>query len=488
MAKMKAMADEAAKPTPTEEKDKFNFQEEEPVVTQHRAAGLKYTVTTGRMPLKNDLGEIQAQVFYIAYTLDGADPLDRPVTFTFNGGPGSPAIWLHMGALGPKRAPLTSDGQLPPPPYNLIENPDTWLHFTDLVFIDPVGTGYSRGKDKETSEKYWSVEGDVKGVGEFIRMYLNRADRWRSPLYLAGESYGTTRSAGLAGHLVSEGIAFNGIILVSSILNFQTAGFATGNDLVYKLFLPTYTATAYFHGKLPWAKSLEQALKESEAFALHDYAIALNKGDDLHGDERSKAVAELARLTGLSEEYVDRCDLRIKQPNFCKELFRDRRRPVGRLDSRIVGIEPFARGEADSMNSDPSMSMLMPPYTAAFHDYLRRELGYRSDAKYEIFGGIGKWDWGGNKREGFPDTGDALRDAMHKNPYMKVFVASGYFDLATPYFATEYTFRHMGLDPEVRGNFEMGYYEAGHMMYVHEDYLRKLRVDIERFVTQTKGR
>ncbi|MBX3096616.1 MAG: hypothetical protein KF812_07120 [Fimbriimonadaceae bacterium] len=482
------MADEETKAKKDNDKPAFEFEEEEPSITKHNLSGLKYTVTTGRMPLKNDLGEIQAQVFYIAYTLDNADVLDRPVMFTFNGGPGSPAIWLHMGALGPRRAPLTPDGQLPAPPYNLVDNPDTWLQFTDLVFIDPVGTGYSRGKDEETSKEYWSIEGDVKGVGEFIRMYLNRNDRWRSPLYLAGESYGTTRSAGLAGHLISEGIAFNGIVLVSSILNFQTAGFSTGNDLAYKLFLPTYTATAFYHGRLPWAKSLPDALAQSEKFALSDYAAALNKGDDLAGEERAAAIKELARLTGLSEEYVDRCDLRVKQPMFCKELLRDDRRTVGRLDSRIKGIDPFHRGEGESMNSDPSMSMLMPPYTAAFNDYVRRELNYRSDLKYQIFGGIGPWNWGGNKREGFPDTGDALRDALHKNPYMKVFVASGYFDLATPYFATEYTLRHMGLDPEVRGNFEVGYYEAGHMMYVHEDYLKKLHADIKQFVAKTKGR
>lgn len=475
---------DAAKPD--EKPGAMSFTEEAPVTTEHSIPGLEFEATTGRMPLKNDQGEILAQVFYVAYTKKGCEPGERPVTFTFNGGPGSPSIWLHMGAVGPFRAPMTPEGQLPPAPYQVEPNLETWLHFTDLVFIDPVGTGYSRAKDKETAETYWSIDGDVKSVSEFCRMWLNRNARWRSPIYLVGESYGTTRAAGMAGHMIDQGIALNGVILVSSILNFQTAGQEYGNDLAFKLFFPTYTATAWYHGKLPWAASLEDALRQSEAFVQGDYARALLLGDDLVGEERKAVVNEFARLSGLSPEYVDRADLRVRQGAFCKELLREDRRTVGRLDSRIKGIDDYRKGEAESMTNDPSMSMLLPPYTATFHDFVRTQLKYESDLKYEIFGGIGPWDWGNNRRQGYPDTSEALRNAMHKNPYMKVFVASGYYDLATPYFATEYTYRHMGLDPEVRGNFSFGYYEAGHMMYVHTGCLTKLFQDVKAFVEGTQ--
>lgn len=480
MAEDKTEAKEAKEPKKPEP-----FVEEEPVVTHHEAVlggkKRKYTVTAGRMPLRNVEGEIEAQVFYIAYTLDEPGS-KRPLMFSFNGGPGSPALWLHLGALGPKRVSMDPQGEMPKPPFELVDNPHTWLEETDLVFIDPVGTGYSRAHTKEIGEKFWSLNGDIESVGEFIRLYLTRYERWSSPLYLVGESYGTTRAAGLSGHLVSKGIAFSGIVLVSSILNFQTTMFTKGNDLPYKLFLPTYAATAWYHGALD-AKlqaDLGDTLQEVEAWAMGEYAKALDQGDQLSASESARIGAKLARYTGLSRDYVAHANLRIKIHAFCKELLRKQRRTVGRLDSRFKGIDLDQTGQF--FEHDPSMSALMPPYTSMFNQYVRANLGYKTDLEYQIFGGIlSPWKFG-EAREGAPDTADALRAALSKNPHMRVYIASGYYDLATPYFATEYTLAHMGLDPSLRANIETGEYEAGHMMYIHEPCLAQLKRDVAKFV------
>jgi carboxypeptidase C (cathepsin A) len=472
------MADEAAKPQ--DEKKAVELTEETPVVRQHDAGGIKYRTVTGRMPIFDEDGKIEQQIFFMAYLKEDEEAGTRPLMFSFNGGPGSPSIWLHLGALGPKRAPMEDDGNLPKPPYKVIDNPHHWLGETDLVFIDPIGTGYSRAKDEKTAEKCWGLQGDIESVGEFIRMFLTRHKRWGSPLYLVGESYGTTRAAGLAGWLIDRGVAFNGIVLVSSILNFQTAEFRKGNDLPYPLFLPTYTATAHYHGKVKG--SLATALKESKAFALGDYWTALGQGDRLPAKQRKAVGAKLARLTGLSESFVDGCDLRIHIQDFCKELMRDKKRTVGRLDSRIRGIDDFSKNSDQRPEHDPSMSILMAPYTAAFNQYVREELGYETDLVYEVFRGVKKpWQYG-PAREGYPDTSEALRKAMARNPYMKVYVASGLFDLATPFFATEYTLSHMGLDPSLRGNFTTDEYEAGHMMYIETGCLARLKANVAAFV------
>lgn len=467
---------------PQDQKKTVELVEEAPVVTNHRAAGLSYSVTTGRMPIRDENGTILSQVFYMAYTLDDA-PAGRPLMFSFNGGPGSPSIWLHLGALGPKRAKMLDDGNLPPPPYELVDNEANWLAFTDLVFIDPVGTGFSRAKSQEEAEKTWGLKGDIENIGEFIRLFLTRFARWKSPLYLVGESYGTTRAAGLAGHLVEQGIAFNGIVLVSSILNFQTAHFGRGNDLPYTLFLPTYCAAALYHGRAQG--DFATTLEECRRFAEGPYTLALAKGDALSEQERSEVRNQLERFTGLSSEFLDYCDLRIHIQAFCKELLRTERRTVGRLDSRIKGIDDWGKGHTETPDHDPSMAMLMPPYVSAFCQYVREDLGYETDLAYEVFKGIKKpWDWG-SAGEGHPDTSEAMRSALAKNPYMKVFVASGYFDLATPFFATEYTLRHMGLDPEVRNNVTTREYEAGHMMYINVSCLSRLRDDVRAFVAES---
>lgn len=462
--------------------------EETPVVTKNRMTldgkALAYTVTTGRLPLKNDKGEIEANVFYMAYTLDGVkDPAKRPLMFSFNGGPGSSSVWLHLGALGPQRVKMLPDGGLPPAPYKLVDNPHTWLTETDIVFVDPVGTGYSRAASEELGKKFWSLKGDIESLGEFIRLYLTRSQRWLSPLYIVGESYGTTRSAGLSAHLVERGIALNGILLVSSVLNFQTLDFAKGNDLPYQLFLPSYAATAWFHKRLSGKRSLTRVLKEAEDYADNGYSVVLAKGDRLSTAERASAVETLSNLTALSPEFIERANLRVGQRAFCKELLRGGNRSVGRLDSRFTGIE--SSGNSEKADFDPSMTAIRPPYTATLNDYMRRALKYETDIPYYILGGgFEKWDWG-SADDGAPDTSEALRTALAKNPHMRVWVASGYYDLATPYHATTYTLSHMGLDPGLRGNFSTADYEAGHMMYIHEPCLAQFKQDAAAFIRKS---
>jgi carboxypeptidase C (cathepsin A) len=477
----------AAKPAEQAKTEK-EPPEEKPVVTTHEmkigGRTLKYTATTGLMPLKNEKGETEARIFFIAYVADtGSGPEKRPLTFSFNGGPGSSSVWLHLGALGPKRVKMLPDGGMPTPPYQLVDNEQTWLDATDLVFIDPVGTGYSRAAKPELGRKFWGLRGDLESVGEFMRLYLSRYERWSSPLFMVGESYGTTRAAGLAGYLIERGIAFNGIMLVSSILNFQTAEFEKGNDLPYVLFLPSYTATAWFHKKLPrdLQGDLKKTLGEVERFASNEYTLALARGDQLSPAERSAIEKQLARFTGLSESYVAATNLRITQPGFCKELLRSERRTVGRLDSRFKGIDERAVGERPEF--DPSMAAIRPPYTAMFNDYVRRALGYKSDLHYYILGGGISTPWEFPRGQ-FPDTSESLRSAFAKNPSMKLFVASGYFDLATPYFATRYTLAHMGLDPSQASRITTADYQAGHMVYIAEGELARLKKDVAGFLAE----
>src|SRR5258708_6623307 len=304
--------------------------DEPPVVTQHEitVAGktLKYTATTGYIPIKNHATlENEAHMFYVAYTLDGVGPKEkRPVTFAFNGGPGSASVYVHMGAMGPKRVKMLPDGAMPPPPYELEDNQQTWLDQTDLVFIDAIGTGYSRPDRPDLGAKFWGVRGDIAAFGEFVRVYISKNSRWASPLFIAGESYGTTRAAGMAGYLVDNGIAVNGVVLISTVLNFQTIRFGIGNDLPYILFLPTYTATAWYHHKLPadLQGNLKKTLDEARHWAETDYTVALQRGDKMTASERAAVVDKLARYTGLDKEYVEKSNLRIEQSHFAAELLR----------------------------------------------------------------------------------------------------------------------------------------------------------------------
>jgi carboxypeptidase C (cathepsin A) len=480
--------DKAAKPVGDAEKEKAP-KEEPPVVTHHEVhvggKVLRYTATTGYMPIRNEeSGEIEANIFFMAYTLDGAAP-KRPLMFSFNGGPGSASIWLHLGAIGPRRVKMLPGGEMPAPPFELVDNEDTWLDQTDLVFIDPVGTGYSRAVKKDLGKKFWGVRGDISSVAEFIRLYLSHNQRWTSPLFLVGESYGTTRAAGLSGYLVDHGIALNGVVLVSSVLNFQTLEFTRGNDLPYILFLPTYTATAWYHKKLPadlQQRDLASVLTEAQQFAAGTYATSLGKGDSLTAQERQTLIDQVSRYTGIDRSVVDFNDARLEQGVFCRELLHNQKLVAGRLDSRFTG-DDISRVRGEGRFFDPSMSAIRPPFTATFNNYVRSELGFKTDLEYYVLGGgVGEWDWG-SAGEGFPDTSEALRLAFVKNPYMKLFVANGYYDLATPFFATQYTLDHMNLTPAQHQKISLGYYDAGHMMYIKSDSLTRLKKEVSGFLT-----
>jgi carboxypeptidase C (cathepsin A) len=462
--------------------------EEPPVVTHHeiRVGGraLRYTATAGMMPIKNRDGETEARMFFTAYTLDdGGAHGHRPLTFSFNGGPGSASVWLHMGAIGPKRVRMNSDGTMPAPPYDLVDNEHTWLTQSDLVFIDPVGTGYSRAVRPELASKFFGLQGDIESVGEFIRLYLTRYERWTSPLFLAGESYGTTRASALSGYLIDRGIALNGVVLISTIMNFETTNFAPGNDIPYVLFLPSYAATAWYHKKLPpdlQSKPVAEVAAEAERWASNEYTLALEKGDKLAGADRQDVVAKMARLTGLSPQFVDNANLRVSLNLFRKELLRAERRSIGRLDARFKGYD--SNLASDSPDYDPSEAAIRPPYTSTFNNYVRSELNYKNDLEYYILGGgiWSPWNWGTNNN--YVDTSVALRNALAKNPYLKVFVAMGYYDMATPYYAADYTIHHISLDPMLLRNISTGHYEAGHMMYIDEKSLGRMRADIGKFM------
>jgi carboxypeptidase C (cathepsin A) len=479
-------ADKAAE-KPKDEK-KPATPEEKVVQTRHtvRVGGqeIKYTATAGTILLKLEDGTPKASVFYVAYTRDDvSDTAKRPVTFTFNGGPGAASIWLHLGALGPRRVEMGDAGALLAPPYKLVDNEYSLLDVTDLVFIDPVTTGYSRAVPGEPDKQFHGVEEDIHSVGDFIRLYATRNRRWTSPKFLAGESYGTTRAAGLSGYLQQRyGMYFNGIILISSILNFQTAGFDTGNDLPYILYLPTYTAIAWYHKKLPadLQGDLQKAVQESRNFAAHEYADALMVGDGLPAARRTEIAQKLSRLTGLSGEYLERSNLRIEIQRFDKELLRGQRRTVGRLDGRFTGIDEDAAGARPEY--DPSLAAIVGPYTATFHDYVRGELKFESDLFYEyLTARVRPWNYEPYENR-YLNVAETLRVAMTQNPFLRVFVGKGYYDLATPFYAAEYTFDHLSLDESLRSHLSGGYYEAGHMMYVHHPSLVKLKADLSQFI------
>ncbi len=459
---------------------------------------IKYTVTTGTLVLKEEVEEKpekgsdpksekpRATVFFVAYTRDEVeDKTKRPVTFSFNGGPGSSSVWLHLGVLGPRRVWMGEEGDLPAPPYRLVDNEHSLLDVSDLVFIDPVGTGFSRATPGELSKDFHDFKTDIESVGEFIRLYTTRYRRWLSPKYLIGESYGTTRAAGLSGYLQDRhALYLNGIMLVSSILNFSTARFGPGNDWPHILFLPTYAATAWYHHRLApeLQADLQATLREVEAFALAEYAHALAQGATLAGEARAHIAEKLARYTGLSVEYIQRTNLRIEIHRFTKELLRAKGRTVGRLDSRFTGLDRDAAGEYPE--DDPSLTNIMGPYTATFNDYVRGELNFESDLPYEIlsFKVNRQWSYSEHQNQ-FVNVAETLRRAMTINPYLRVFVANGYYDLATPYFATEYTFNHLDLNPSLQANVSMAYYPAGHMMYIHLASLAKLKTDLARFIS-----
>src|SRR3989454_8340041 len=414
--------------------------EEKVVQTKHsiKIAGqeIKYTATAGTILLKLEDGTPKGSVFYVAYTKDDvSDPSQRPLTFSFNGGPGSASVWLHLGLFGPRRVQMGDAGTLLPPPYKLVDNDVSLLDISDLVFIDPVSTGYSRAVPGEAPKQFHGIEEDVESVADFIRLYATRNKRWSSPKFLAGESYGTTRAAGLSGYLQQRyGMYLNGIVLISAILNFETAEFDTGNDLPYILYLPTYTAIAWYYKKLPpdlQGGDVQKAVEESRKFAVGEYADALMTGDALPSARRAEIMQKLARLTGLSSDYIDRTNLRIEIQRFTKELLRSERRTIGRIDARFTGIDRDAAGERPEF--DPSIAAIIGPYSGMLNDYVRNDLKFDSDLPYEVLTGrVRPWNYAPYENR-YVNVAETLRGAMTQNPFLHVFVAKGYYDLATPF-------------------------------------------------------
>jgi carboxypeptidase C (cathepsin A) len=445
---------------------------------------ISYTAQSDFLVTKDDQGKPLAKFFHTSYTLPGADPSTRPIMFIFNGGPGSSSVWLHLGAAGPRKVVVGDDALPPPPPGKLADNPDSWLPAADLVFIDPVGTGFSRPEPGVDGRQFWSVDGDVNSLSEFIRLYLAKHNRWGSPKFLAGESYGTTRCAGLSNRLREEGIDVSGVVLVSAVLEFNTISGGPGNDLPLHLFLPSYTASAYFHKKLPadvQAMKLEDVLKESEAFAAGDYPQAIAAGATLPKDKHDAIAAKLHRLTGLSPEYIERSDLKVHPHRFMKELLADQRKIIGRYDATITGYD--ADPINDGPDFDPSYSAYLGPYTSAFNNYLRNELKFETDQKYEILAGL-PWSY---PQGSYVNTAVSLQQAMTENPHLRVMVCSGWQDLATPYFATQYTLDRLNLSPESRAHLSSKHYFGGHMMYHHPDSHRQLGEDVRAFIVSSTG-
>lgn len=480
-----------------EEKEKPAEPKDNLVQTQHTAVingeEIHYTVTAGTIVLKEEPNnrekesegyKAKAEIFFTAYTRnDVTDPATRPLTFSFNGGPGSSSVWLHLGLLGPQRVYNLEDGSMPAPPFKLIDNEYSLLDKTDLVFIDPVNTGLSRVVEGEVAKQYHQFQKDIESVGDFIRLYTTRYQRWLSPKFLIGESYGTTRAAGLSGYLQDRhSMYLNGIMLVSAILNFMTARFTIGNDLPFLLYLPSFTATAWYHNQLDddLQADLRTTLDMVEKFVNEEYTEALFRGAKLDAGKRADIVTKLARFTGLSEDYVERANLRIGAFRFFKQLLRHEGKTIGRLDSRFKGIDRDSAGE--NFEYDPMMAEIMGTYTAAFNHYLRADLEFESDLPYEILSGK-VWPWSYNRSENeFLNVAETLRKAMTKNRFLKVHVGNGYYDLGTPYFATEYTFNHMELDESIRKNVTMAYYESGHMMYMHIPSLAQQKEDLSNFI------
>lgn len=442
---------------------------------------IEYTASTGYLNLKNDTGKLIAKVFFTYYKKDGEEAGTRPVTFTFNGGPGSSSVWLHMGGIGPKRVLLKDDGLATPPPYRYINNEYTWLNKTDLVFIDPVSTGFSRAAPGESPKQFHGYEEDIASMGSFIRHFLSRYERWGSPKYLAGESYGTTRAAGLSKYLQDRHrIYLNGIFLISAVLNFGTNDYYVGNDLPRALYIPSYTAAAWYHKKLAPAlqQDLQKTLKESEQFAIGEYATALLKGGWLTDAEKDAVATKMSYYTGLSKELILQSNLRVGEGRFWKELRRSEGLTIGRLDARFTGRDLDDAGETVSF--DPSFANIDGPFTAAINDYFQKELNFKEEKGYNIFGDVYPWNYS-NVQNQFLNVAESMRDAMAKNPSLKVYLGCGYYDFATPYFTANYDLEHMFLRPEQRKNVKVHFYEAGHMYYINKPSLVQFKKDVDAF-------
>ncbi len=486
----------------TKSESKSDKKDEKPVTQSYKVRTVKtegsmeiagevvgYTVETGTFAQAADNGDEKADVFFIAYRRTVSDDATRPLTFAFNGGPGSSSVWLHLGMLGPKRIVLPDDATPLRPPFQLSENPLSLLDVTDLVFIDPVSTGYSRPAEKQDKSQFHGYQEDVRSVSQFIHDWTTHYSRWESPKFLMGESYGGIRAAGLASYLQSRyNFELNGIIIVSGAVNFQTLRFGEGNDLPYICFLPTYAATAWYHGQLSdelQAMPVARVVAQAEALALGSYADVLLQGASARPKKVDEVVAALSRLTGLEEDYYRRSNLRVPMSNFGKELMREEGRTIGRFDSRYKGIDRDRVGE--SAEYDPSGSAIFGPFTSAMNQYLREQLNYEQPRVYEILtGSVQPWNYDSFTGR-FVDATDSLRTAMTANPYLKLYVACGYYDLATPHFAMKYTLNHLGLDESLQSNITVSDFEGGHMMYIYQPSMERLRDELVEWYSDADG-
>jgi carboxypeptidase C (cathepsin A) len=470
-------ADESAKPIPPETSSVTHH------VGTYGARTVRYTAAAGNLLIHDEADKPNASIFYVAYTEDGVDPATRPVTFFYNGGPGAASLWLHMGSVGPKRVVTDSPKPTAGPPYQLVDNPESLLDQSDLVFIDAPACGYSRVVGKAALKDLVGTDPDIHAFDRFIVRYISQYHRWNSPKYLFGESYGTTRSAGLAAALQNDGVQLNGVTLLSSILNYGIR--SPGYDTQYVAYLPSYAAIAWYHHKIKHAGEMKDFVQQARVFARGPYTQALAAGDTLPAADFDAIAERVASFTGLSVDYVKQSNLRIQPSRFRKQLLRDDdERTLGRYDARFEGWDVDAAGE--SPDYDPSETGIIGAFVAVFHDYLERELNFTTSDQYFTSGpGVyAAWEFKHKTDEGTQSAADTavdLADAMRKNPRLRVFSANGYFDLATPFFATEYDLAHMQLPPALRGNIQFGYYLSGHMVYLNTDALKQFRADLGAF-------
>jgi carboxypeptidase C (cathepsin A) len=468
----------------------FGPAEEKVSTTSHtvRLDGrdIKYTATTGTIPIRLDNGQVAARMFFVAYTRDGEDAKTRPISFLYNGGPGAATIWLHMGSFAPKRVEMADDGFQPAPPFHLVDNESSLIDATDMVFVDAISTGFSRTAPGVSASQFHGQTGDIRAFGEFINNWLITYDRMASPKYLIGESYGTIRSAGLGSELQQRhGIDLNGIALISSLLTYQTLSPSADNDIAYAANIETFTADAWYHKKLPQdlqAMALKQAVDQSRAFAWGDYMAALTKGNTLTDAEKTAMAQKLARFTGISPQFILNANLRVTAERFRKELLRDKRLAVGRLDGRFTSLDADAAGEREEF--DISNQALQGPYTAMFQDYLKNDLKWESDLHYPSSGNVRPWTYDQNR---FMDMTETLRGTMTRNPALKVFVAFGYYDMATVMGGSEFNFTHLAYDKQVTDRVSYGYYEAGHMIYIRPSAHKALKNDLAKFIASSKN-
>ena len=456
---------------------------------------VEYDAVVGGIVLTDDEGEAAAELYYTAYfRTNGAPSAGRPLVFAYNGGPGSASFWLHMGIMGPRRVVTPEVGPQGAPPYPLEDNAYTVLDLADIVMVDPVGTGFSRTLGDTPGADYWGIDEDARSLAQFVRRFLSEHDRWNSPRYLLGESYGTTRSAVLARRLQRANVDLNGIVLVSSVLQFNTIQFAPGDDLPYIVNLPAYAVAANYLGALPGGRrdDLEAFMAEVETWALTEYATALLAAGALDPATRERVAARMRDYTGLSLDFIEKSDLRVTAPAFEAELLRDQGQVVGRLDARFTG--PAGDVLQTRPSHDPQSTAISSAYTSAFNSYVRAELGYDGDREYVPSGGVRDWNWGRQggggafvRGGGAPNVAPDLAEAMKRNPRLEVLLINGIYDLATPYFAAVWTMDRMGLPPDLRDNIERADFAAGHMMYVEESLLPQWKEVLDAFILRTSG-